>query len=90
MLAEVCGLPDVRRYPCAPGIFRAEQVDAWKPIVQAVHDKGSVFFCQLWHCGRAAHPGDTHAKHIHTTHTHTHTHTYTHTHTHTHTMALGT
>jgi hypothetical protein len=32
-------------------------VDAWRPVVKAVHDKGSVFFCQLWHCGRASHPG---------------------------------
>ena len=43
-------------YPCTPGINRPEQVEAWKPIVQAVHDKGAVFFCQLWHVGRASHP----------------------------------
>jgi 2,4-dienoyl-CoA reductase-like NADH-dependent reductase (Old Yellow Enzyme family) len=30
-------------------------VEAWKPIVKAVHDKGAIFFCQLWHCGRASH-----------------------------------
>lgn len=23
---------------------------------QAVKDKGAVFFCQIWHCGRASHP----------------------------------
>lgn len=42
-------------YPCIPGIFTAEQVEAWKPIVQAVHDKGGKIFCQIWHCGRASH-----------------------------------
>lgn len=35
-----------------PGVWTAEQVDAWKPIVDAVHQKGGVFFCQLWHVGR--------------------------------------
>lgn len=42
---------------CLPaGIYSEEQVTAWKPIVQAVHDKGAVFFCQIWHVGRASHP----------------------------------
>ncbi|KAJ0975047.1 hypothetical protein J5N97_017012 [Dioscorea zingiberensis] len=31
-----------------------EQVEAWKPIVKAVHDKGGVFFCQIWHVGRVS------------------------------------
>lgn len=43
-------------YPHTPGIHTEEQIEAWKPIVQSVHDKGGVFFCQLWHCGRASHP----------------------------------
>lgn len=42
-------------YPCTPGIFNEEQVEAWKPIVKAVHDKGAKIFCQIWHCGRASH-----------------------------------
>jgi 12-oxophytodienoic acid reductase len=37
------------------GIWTKEQVEAWKPIVKAVHDKGGIFFCQLWHCGRVSH-----------------------------------
>eukprot|EP01018_Ginkgo_biloba_P029430 Gb_36907 [translate_table: standard] len=44
-----------RGFPNAPGIWTKEQVDAWKPITKAVHDKGGIFFCQLWHCGRASH-----------------------------------
>jgi len=46
-----------RRYPHTPGIFTKEQVEAWKPIVKAVKDKGAVFFCQLWHVGRVSHNG---------------------------------
>eukprot|EP00983_Pelagomonas_calceolata_P043683 1138995-Pelagomonas_calceolata.AAC.7 len=44
-------------YPHVPGMFTSEQVEAWKPIVKTVRDKGAVFFCQLWHSGRASHPG---------------------------------
>ncbi|WMV54506.1 hypothetical protein MTR67_047891 [Solanum verrucosum] len=39
-------------YKDTPGIWRKDQVEAWKPIVSAVHDKGGIFFCQLWHTGR--------------------------------------
>ncbi|CAI7838542.1 unnamed protein product [Closterium sp. NIES-53] len=42
-------------YPNVPGIYSREQVEAWKPIVKAVKDKGGVFFCQIWHSGRASH-----------------------------------
>lgn len=38
-----------------PGIWTKEQVEAWKPIVNAVHGKGGVFFCQLWHTGHVSH-----------------------------------
>lgn len=27
-------------------------MEAWKPIVKAVHDKGAIFICQLCHVGR--------------------------------------
>ncbi|KAI3428554.1 hypothetical protein D9Q98_007376 [Chlorella vulgaris] len=42
-------------YPCTPGLYTEEQVEAWKPIVSAVHEKEAVFFAQLWHVGRASH-----------------------------------
>ena len=45
------------RYPETPGIYTKEQIEAWKPIVKAVHDKGATFFMQLWHVGRASHEG---------------------------------
>lgn len=38
-----------------PGIYTAEQTEAWKQIVDAVHAKGTPIFLQLWHTGRASH-----------------------------------
>ncbi|EXB81494.1 Putative 12-oxophytodienoate reductase 11 [Morus notabilis] len=45
-----------QRYPDTPGIWRKEQVEAWRPIVivDAVHAKGGIFFCQIWHAGRVS------------------------------------
>ncbi|GAB9473492.1 12-oxophytodienoate reductase 1 [Globisporangium polare] len=45
-----------RGYFGSPGLFRQEQVDAWKPVTKAVHDKGGKIFVQLWHAGRVSHP----------------------------------
>ncbi|CAM6085448.1 unnamed protein product [Calypogeia fissa] len=42
-------------YPQTPGIYTKEQIEAWKPIVKAVHEKGAIFFCQIWHVGRKSH-----------------------------------
>jgi N-ethylmaleimide reductase len=39
----------------SPGIYSEEQVQAWKQVVDAVHAKGTPFFLQLWHSGRASH-----------------------------------
>eukprot|EP00127_Corallochytrium_limacisporum_P004093 Clim_evm38s157 gene=Clim_evmTU38s157 len=41
--------------PRTPGIFTEPQQKAWTDIVKRVHGAGGVFFCQLWHTGRAAH-----------------------------------
>ncbi|KAF2491837.1 FMN-linked oxidoreductase [Lophium mytilinum] len=38
----------------APGLWRDDQVAAWKPITSAVHSKGCFIFCQLFGMGRAA------------------------------------
>lgn len=43
-------------WPFAPGIWTAEQVEGWKPVVGAVHAAGGRIFCQLWHMGRLVHP----------------------------------
>lgn len=41
-------------YPNVPGIWTQGQIDAWKPVVKAVHDKGSYIYLQLWSLGRVA------------------------------------
>jgi len=43
-------------WPYAPGIWSPEQVAAWMPVVEAVHEAGGRIFCQLWHMGRLVHP----------------------------------
>ncbi|KAM7513047.1 hypothetical protein LguiB_011922 [Lonicera macranthoides] len=47
--------PTAAGFPHVPGIYNKEQVNAWKKVVDAVHAKGAVIFCQLWHVGRASH-----------------------------------
>ncbi|HSI75169.1 MAG TPA: alkene reductase [Lunatimonas sp.] len=43
-------------YINTPGIYSSEQVEAWKKVTQAVHEKGGKIFIQLWHVGRISHP----------------------------------
>ena len=43
-------------YPNTPGIYTQEQVEGWKQITRAIHDKGGKIFLQLWHAGRVVHP----------------------------------
>jgi len=38
-----------------PGIYLDAQADAWRMVVDAVHEKATPIFLQLWHCGRASH-----------------------------------
>ncbi|GAV75961.1 Oxidored_FMN domain-containing protein [Cephalotus follicularis] len=58
LIAEATGVSDTAQgYPHTPGIWTKEQVEAWKPIVDAVHAKGGVFFCQIWHVGRVSNQG---------------------------------
>jgi N-ethylmaleimide reductase len=46
----------------SPGIYTDKMADAWKPVVDAVHEKQGVIFLQLWHCGRASHSSFLHGK----------------------------
>ncbi|POM69162.1 12-oxophytodienoate reductase [Phytophthora palmivora] len=48
--------PTARGYFGAPGIFSQEQVESWKPVTKAIHNKGGKVFVQLWHTGRVGHP----------------------------------
>lgn len=43
-------------WPFAPGIWTDAQVEAWKPVTEAVHEAGGRIVCQLWHMGRLVHP----------------------------------
>ncbi|KAF1002699.1 12-oxophytodienoate reductase 1-like [Apium graveolens] len=58
LISEATGVSDTAQgYPDTPGIWTKEQVEAWKPIVDAVHAKGGIFFCQIWHVGRVSNTG---------------------------------
>ncbi|KAJ5534258.1 hypothetical protein N7527_000512 [Penicillium freii] len=39
-----------------PGIWNDAQIKQWKTITDAVHERGSYIYCQLWALGRAANP----------------------------------
>jgi N-ethylmaleimide reductase len=39
-----------------PGLWREDQIAGWRGVTDAVHKAGGRIYCQLWHCGRVAHP----------------------------------
>ena len=43
-------------YEKTPGLFTDEQVEGWKLVTDAVHDKDGLIVAQLWHVGRVSHP----------------------------------
>lgn len=43
-------------YPRIPGIYSEAQVQGWKKVTEAVHEKGGRIFIQLMHTGRVSHP----------------------------------
>ncbi|MER6689253.1 alkene reductase [Streptomyces minutiscleroticus] len=48
--------PEAVGNPGIPGLWTDEQVQAWKPVTDAVHEAGAAVVTQLWHTGRASHP----------------------------------
>ena len=48
-------MPEGKGYPQTPGIYSEAQVLGWSLATEAVHEKGGVFFMQLWHVGRSSH-----------------------------------
>lgn len=42
-------------YADTPGIWSKSQVEGWKKITKAVHEKGGKIVMQLWHVGRISH-----------------------------------
>lgn len=43
-------------YTTTPGLHTGAQVESWKPVTAAVHERGGVVFAQLMHTGRVGHP----------------------------------
>jgi len=44
--------------PFTPSIYTQAQIEAWKKVTQAVHEKGGKIYAQLWHTGRVGHSVD--------------------------------
>ncbi|CAD8054239.1 unnamed protein product [Paramecium sonneborni] len=42
-------------WPGCPGIMDQTQVEGWKKVIEAVHDKKGKISLQIWHSGRATH-----------------------------------
>lgn len=43
-------------FPDTPGIWNSAQVRGWRPVTDAVHDRGGRIFLRLWHAGRVSDP----------------------------------
>jgi N-ethylmaleimide reductase len=48
-------------YPATPGLHSPEQVESWRAVTDAVHDKGGTIVAQLMHTGRISHPSNAEA-----------------------------
>lgn len=48
--------PMGKGYVRTPGLCSAAQIDGWRAVTTAVHNKGGKIFAQLYHAGRIAHP----------------------------------
>jgi N-ethylmaleimide reductase len=42
-------------YADVPGLYGTDQLDGWKRVTEAVHDKDARIVVQLWHVGRVSH-----------------------------------
>ena len=55
VIAEATAVvPEGRISPQCPGLWNDEQRDAWRPVVDAIHHRGSLAGIQLAHAGRKA------------------------------------
>ncbi|WP_409462154.1 alkene reductase [Amycolatopsis sp. GA6-003] len=48
--------PQGQGEPDTPGMYTAEQAEAWLPVTAAVQAQDTLFFAQLMHSGRVSHP----------------------------------
>lgn len=42
-------------YYATPGVHTEAQVEGWRHVTDAVHARGGLIVCQLWHVGRVSH-----------------------------------
>jgi len=47
--------PQGQGYLDTPGLHNAEQVQGWRRVTDAVHERGGKIIVQLWHVGRISH-----------------------------------
>jgi N-ethylmaleimide reductase len=79
IIAEATGISvEASGWPTAPGIWSDDQVEAWKPVTDAVHKAGGRIILQLWHMGRLVHPRLSGMQPISASATTAPGHTYTH------------
>ena len=43
-------------YINTPGIYSTAQIEGWRKVTKAVHEKNGHIFIQIWHVGRISHP----------------------------------
>ena len=48
--------PMAKGYVRTPGIYSPEQIESWRKVARAVHDRGGKIFMQIFHTGRVALP----------------------------------
>ncbi|MEI5682636.1 alkene reductase [Mesorhizobium sp. CCNWLW179-1] len=53
VISEAIGInPQAHGYPFTPGIWTATQIEGWRAVTDAVHNRGGLICAQLWHVGR--------------------------------------
>jgi 2,4-dienoyl-CoA reductase-like NADH-dependent reductase (Old Yellow Enzyme family) len=52
--AIVTDYESAQGYPGQARMLTQHQIDAWKPVVKAIQDKGAIAIMQMFHCGRIA------------------------------------
>jgi 2,4-dienoyl-CoA reductase-like NADH-dependent reductase (Old Yellow Enzyme family) len=52
--AIVTDYESAQGYPGQARILTQRQIDAWRPVVKAIQDKGAIAIMQMFHCGRMA------------------------------------
>jgi N-ethylmaleimide reductase len=48
--------PDAYGWADTPGLWSIQQVQGWRRVTDAVHQKGGFMYAQLWHTGAMSHP----------------------------------